>query len=326
MSMKRSWNLGAGAIALAVVLAGCQGKPVQGGAASGGEVVAEVNRTKITIEEFNKEVEKVPPMIRPMFNTEKGRKDFLDDLILRELVMQEARKQGLEQDADYQRKVADFKRGALLEMVLRREVEEKTKVGDEEVKKHFESHRAEFKTGEEVRASHILVKTEEEARKAQEKLAQGADFGSVAKESSLDPGSKGKGGDLGFFSRGDMVPEFEQAAFSLPVGKVSSPIKTQFGYHLIKVTKKKEGKQQEYEDVSAHLRQRLLREKQKAAFDSWVGGLKAAAKITVHEGELNKGIEKSAAEAPEGAGAAGKGTPDKTPAGKKETAEKPAGK
>ena len=148
MIMNRSWNLGAGAIALAIVLAGCQGKPGQGGAASGGEVVAEVNRTKITLDEFNKEVEKVPPMIRPMFNTEKGRKDFLDDLILREVVLQEARKQGLEQDADYQRKVADFKRGALLEMVLRREVEEKTKVGDEDVKKHFERQRAEFKTGE----------------------------------------------------------------------------------------------------------------------------------------------------------------------------------
>lgn len=326
MSMKLSWNLGAGAIAVAVVLAGCQGKTPPGGAASGGEVVAEVNRTKITLDEFNKEVEKVPPMIRPMFNTEKGRKDFLDDLILREVVLQEARKQGLEQDADYQRKVADFKRGALLEMVLRREVEEKTKVGDEDVKKHFESHRAEFKTGEEVRASHILVKTEEEARKAQERLAQGADFGSVAKELSLDPGSKGKGGDLGFFSRGQMVPEFEAAAFSLAAGKVSSPVKTQFGYHLIKVTKKKEGKPQEYEEVAPHLRQRLLREKQKAAFDSWVAGLKTAAKITVHETVLAKGTEKGPNEASAGAGPAGKGAPDKAAEGKKGSTDKPAGK
>ena len=148
----------------------------------------------------------------------------------------------------------------------------------------------------------------------------------MAKDVSLDPGSKGKGGDLGFFSRGQMVPEFEQVAFSLPAGKVSPPVKTQFGYHLIKVTKKKEGKPQEYEEVAAHLRQRLLREKQKAAFDSWVGGLKTAAKITVNEGALNKGIEKGPSEASEGAGPAGKGNPHKAAEGKKESTDKPAGK
>lgn len=86
-----------------------------------------------------------------------------------------------------------------------------------------------------VRASHLLVKTEEEVKKLREEILAGKDFAEVAKEVSLCP-SGAKGGDLGFFGRGQMVPEFDAAAFSLPVGQVSEPIKTQFGWHLLVVT------------------------------------------------------------------------------------------
>jgi peptidyl-prolyl cis-trans isomerase C len=91
------------------------------------------------------------------------------------------------------------------------------------------------KTFTQVRASHILVKTEEEAKKLREEIVAGKDFAEVAKEVSLCP-SGAKGGDLGYFGRGQMVPEFDAAAFSLPVGEVSEPIKTQFGWHLLVVT------------------------------------------------------------------------------------------
>ena len=86
-----------------------------------------------------------------------------------------------------------------------------------------------------VRASHLLVKTEEEVKKLREEILAGKDFAEVAKEISLCP-SGAKGGDLGYFGRGQMVPEFDAAAFSLPVGEVSEPIKTQFGWHLLVVT------------------------------------------------------------------------------------------
>ena len=86
-----------------------------------------------------------------------------------------------------------------------------------------------------VRASHLLVKTEEEVKKLREEILAGKDFAEVAKEVSMCP-SGSKGGDLGYFGRGQMVPEFDAAAFSLPVGEVSEPIKTQFGWHLLVVT------------------------------------------------------------------------------------------
>ncbi len=90
----------------------------------------------------------------------------------------------------------------------------------------------------EVRASHILVKEEKTAKKLKEDIDAGADFGKLAKKHSICP-SGASGGDLGFFSKGQMVKEFEDAAFSLPVGTVSGPVKTQFGYHLIMVTSKR---------------------------------------------------------------------------------------
>ena len=89
-----------------------------------------------------------------------------------------------------------------------------------------------------VRASHILVKTEEEAKQLREEIVAGKDFAEVAKEVSLCPSGK-EGGDLGYFRKGQMVPEFENAAFTLPIGQVSEPIKTQFGWHLIVVTAQK---------------------------------------------------------------------------------------
>lgn len=90
-----------------------------------------------------------------------------------------------------------------------------------------------------VKASHLLVKTEEEAKKLKEEIANGKDFGQVAQEVSLCP-SGANGGDLGYFTKGQMVKEFEDAAFSMEVGQVSDPIKTQFGYHLIYLTDKKD--------------------------------------------------------------------------------------
>ena len=86
-----------------------------------------------------------------------------------------------------------------------------------------------------VRASHLLVKTEEEVKKLREEILAGKEFAEVAKEVSMCP-SGAKGGDLGYFGRGQMVPEFDKAAFSLPVGEISEPIKTQFGWHLLVVT------------------------------------------------------------------------------------------
>jgi foldase protein PrsA len=107
---------------------------------------------------------------------------------------------------------------------------------EEDLRRYFEEHRAEYEEPEQVRASHILVETEEEAREVQRLLSEGADFAELAREWSIDRGSSVRGGDLGFFARGAMVRAFEDTAFSLAPGQISEPVQTEYGYHIVHVT------------------------------------------------------------------------------------------
>ena len=112
-------------------------------------------------------------------------------------------------------------------------------ITEEEIVKYYNEHKEHFQTPESVRASHILVKEEDEANDIINEINEGLSFEEAAKKYSMCP-SKEAGGDLGEFTRGKMVPEFEEAAFSIEEGKLSEPVKTQFGYHIIKVQSKKE--------------------------------------------------------------------------------------
>jgi foldase protein PrsA len=127
---------------------------------------------------------------------------------------------------------------------------------DEKLREYYNQHIDTY-TNMEVKASHILVEKEEEAKNILEKINKGEDFGELAKKYSKDPGSKEKGGDLGYFSKGMMVPEFEKAAFALKKGEISAPVKTKHGYHIIKVVDtKKETKK--FEEVKGNIERTLI--------------------------------------------------------------------
>ncbi|MBI5378577.1 MAG: peptidylprolyl isomerase [Nitrospirae bacterium] len=263
-----------------------------------GQVLAEVNKKQITVEEFNKEIEKIPPFIRPMFTqSDKGKREFLDDLITREVVFQEAGRQGLDKDPEYLKRLEEFQRNALLEVLLKKEVEDKASVTEEEVKQYYAAHKEEYRD-DKVRASHILVKTEEEARAVEQELKKGRSFAELAKKHSTDAASKKSGGDLGEFSRGQMIPEFERAAFTLKKGEMSGIVRSEYGYHLIKVTDRKEGKLQEITQVSGQIRQKLVRDRQRQVFEAWIAGLKKAATIHVNDELLKSAGGGAAGEAP----------------------------
>ncbi len=160
-------------------------------------------------------------------------------------------------------------------------------VSDEEIAKAFEQ----------VRALHILIATtgDSEADAAAEakikdlkaQLDQGADFATLAKQHSEDPGSKDAGGNLDFISRGQTVPEFEEAAFALKVGEVSEPVKTQFGYHLIKVVERKEASGEEFEEAKADIAAQLRQSKQNANLMAWYTEAKNNAKIVINDIKLS---------------------------------------
>lgn len=271
-------------VATSVVLFACAKQGEQKSSA----YLAKVGSAAITQEDVNRELKGLPDQIQKMFVGPDGTARFVDELVKKEMLYQEAKKRGLEKNSDYQKKVEDFKKITLISLLLGKELEEKAKVTDKDVKDYYEAHKGELMANNQVRASHILVKSEEEAKKIMEQIKKGDDFAKIAKEKSVDPGSAKNGGDLGYFSRGQMVPEFENVAFGLKEGQVGGPVKTQFGYHIIKVTGKKEGKVVEFEKVKDLLTQRVTAEKQKTAFDSYIDNLKKGYKIEINKDAIAK--------------------------------------
>jgi parvulin-like peptidyl-prolyl isomerase len=161
----------------------------------------------------------------------------------------------------------------MLQDKVRQKVSDDVKVSDEDMKAYFEKNAEQFNTPESVDARHILVKTKAEAEKVEKLLKadnSDANWKKVAKEYSTDPGSKDSGGDLGNFPKGRMVPEFEEVAFDLKPGTVSAPVKSQFGWHVIEVSKKTPGSKQTFEEAKPTIEQQLKFEKQSTAWEDWL--------------------------------------------------------
>lgn len=142
-------------------------------------------------------------------------------------------------------------------------------ITEDDMKEYFEKNKKSFDQEEQVKASHILVETEEEALDIKKKLDEGEDFAELAKEYSTDKSSGALGGSLGTFNRERMVKEFSDAAFSLPVGEISDPVKSEYGYHIILVEEKIEAKEATYEEFKDNVNDRLKQERFYDAYAEW---------------------------------------------------------
>lgn len=254
-----------------------------------GPYLAKVGTIKITQADLERDIKNLPEFAQKLFEGAAGKEKFLDEMIKKELLYQEATKRGLDKDPEYVRKLEEFKKLTLIGQLLEKEIEAKAKVTEQDVKDYYEKHKAELAAVSQIKASHILVKTEGEAKKILERLKKGEDFAAIAKKNSIDPGSAQNGGDLGYFSSGQMVPEFEAAAAKLKQGEVSSePVKTKFGYHIIKVTDRKKGNPIEFEKIKSVLFQRISAEKQKEFFDSYIENLRKTYKVEINKEAVSK--------------------------------------
>lgn len=155
-------------------------------------------------------------------------------------------------------------------LTMRKLIEPQIEISDEEIKTYFDENKDSLGEAEQVKASHILVEDEAVAKEVKQKLTDGADFTELAKEYSTDEGSKENGGELGFFPRGTMVTEFDDAAFSLPINEISDPIKSDYGYHIIKVEEKKEAKEANFEDSKATIKETLIDQKLETEYSTWL--------------------------------------------------------
>lgn len=152
-------------------------------------------------------------------------------------------------------------------------------VTEDEIKTYFEENKDSFDQKEQVKASHILVEDEATAKKVKEELDNGKDFAELAKEYSIDTSNAAAGGDMGYFVKGEMAEEFEKAAFSLKPNTISNPVKTEFGYHIIKVTDKKAAKAAVFEDHKAEINDILFDEKIQEEYPYWLEEKKSDYKI-----------------------------------------------
>jgi len=193
---------------------------------------------------------------------------------------------GLDKDPDFQRRMAFLQQRALHgEMVEKGVV---NKVTDAEIRARYDQEIANTPPVNEVHARHILVKTKEEAEAIIKQLDGGGDFQKLANEHTSDPSGKSNGGDLGWFGPGQMVPEFDKAAFALEVGKYTKqPVQTQFGWHVIKLEDKRAKQPPAFDDVKDQAKQAVIRDK----YFALVKSLRAGAKVEIPDAKLKQAVD-----------------------------------
>lgn len=242
-------------------------------------VVAKINGHEITVKEVQLAVDDISPQlgeVRPNLRFA----FVVEYLVERHLLAQAAVKEGVAETQAYKDRLAFYQAKALRDAYFADKL--KPAVTEEAVKQAYEEQAAKVSSEERIRARHILVATEQEAKDIAGRLAKGEKFEGLAKQYSLD-GSKDYGGDLGFFTAGEMVPEFSKAAFGLKVGEVSQPVKTEFGWHVIKLEDRRTGAQP-FDNVKDPIRMVLLR---KAVQDKLLE-LRKTAVIEVFDPDLKR--------------------------------------
>ena len=225
------------------------------------KVVARVNSQDITESELLEFIKPFGQQAMMLYATEQGRKMIIDDVITMRLYALDAEDQNLDKTTEFQAQLAAAKRAMLAQAAMRKAIDGLT-VSDDDAQKFYSENTQMFVQPERVHARHILVSGDENLAKVQEALKSGKSFDIVAEEFSIDPGSAQNGGDLGEFPRGVMVPEFENAAFALKnPGEVSQPVKTQFGWHIIKLEERIPESTAPFESVKDRILQDLREQK-----------------------------------------------------------------
>jgi len=247
--------------------------PASSAAASGDPVVARVNGEEIHRSDVMRELQMAGPQMQQL-PPQMIYPQILQKMIATKIVAQKGYAEGLQNSKEVKERVKDLEAQVVAEAYVHKAVE--PKITDAKVKERYDQLAAKFKPQDEVRARHILVKTEDEANDVLKQLKGGADFAKLAEDKSKDTGSAKQGGDLGYFVHDAMVKAFADAAFSMKVGEVSStPVKTEFGYHIIKVEDKRKSSPPPIAEVKDQITNQLGQE----LTNDEVKSLEAKAKI-----------------------------------------------
>ncbi len=235
-------------------------------------VVATVNGQPIRLSELEIAQQALPQQYRNM-PLQAVFPALLDRIIDSKLVVQDGKKTKLNEDPAFKKRMAFVEDQVLQDFWIQREVARK--VTADKLQQRYQEKLKSMPPEEEVHARHILVATEDEAKALIADLKKGAAFDKLAKEKSTDKASGAEGGDLGWFKKSDMVKEFADAAFALKKGELTdTPVKTQFGYHIIKVEDRRQAPPPAFEELADQLREELARETVSAQLNQMRAGAK----------------------------------------------------
>jgi len=305
-------------IYLSVVLAACDNKKDRQSADGSNKIVAIVNYDKIYLSQLLDETNRFSSKYGISFSENRERhqktaRHILDELILKRIYFQEAERLNLTADEDeledfLKHAVGDYseedfsqmfkskninlskwkdrvKEERLFEKLIDQEVKDKIKVEEKEIKAYYKSNSKDYLLPERVQALQIVVNNELEAEAIYNNLQEGADFFQLAKSKSVSPEGV-HGGDLGFFSRGQMPKEFDDAVFNLKVGQFSKVVQTPYGYHIFKVIKKKRDKTMSFKEAREKIKEKLIKEKEKKEYLDWISNLREKSVIVIKENVL----------------------------------------
>lgn len=243
------------------------------------KVLAIVEDKKIFQSDFDSLLQSIGPERAMQFQAPEGKKQLLDELIHQELFLIDGKNNKIEETEDFKSEL-EFVKDNIIKQIAIRNLLSSVEVSDDEIEAFYKENGAMYKSEEAVRASHILVDNEEKANEIIKEINDGKSFEEAAKEYSSCPSSQ-NGGDLGEFTKGKMVPEFENAAYELDINQISEVVPTQFGFHIIKVTSKNEASQQTLEEAKEHISQTVLLKKQQDKYLAKVDEIKTNVKVEI---------------------------------------------
>jgi peptidyl-prolyl cis-trans isomerase C len=256
-------------------------------ATDGGPVIATYSDRRLTTAEVLEELKRLPGPSRAYLGAPERKRQFVENLVMNDLLFDEGRRQGLDRDPEIDRQVNDLRKRLVVQRVMRAYQTPPT-IDDDEVRKYYAENQELYSTTQ-IRASHILVADEATARRLRAELEEHPErFADLARDNSTDSTSARRGGDLGTFAQGRMVADFERAAFRLKPGELSEPVKTQYGWHLIKVTERKDGEPKPFDQVKESIRAMLRNQRLQAQVQDHFDGLKKDANVRIDEAALAK--------------------------------------
>jgi len=247
-------------------------------------VVAFVNGKPITQTDFDSEWGDLPEATKARYEKEGGKQVFLKELVDHELLLQEARKQGIDRSDAVRDRVRRYKEKLIKDELLKDRLKDTVEITKEDLDQYYAQHANELLTPLKVRVAQMLLPNYSAAKDLETQVNKGGDFGSFAKRYSIDGKTKANGGDLGPYRKGLVIPEVDEAIHTLRPGMVSAPIKTDAGYYLVMITALEPEIIQADLAKRERLRQELLYLKRKQHFDAVIADIKANAVVRLADG------------------------------------------